>query len=97
MNKINLYMKQFLLTATIFSFTMAIGLTTGTKKHTAIGHSCPFPTCPYKGKTVYVHAHTGAANEPTEDTGSDCDIIDRIHWLHPDWSYDQCETAMMED
>jgi hypothetical protein len=60
-------------------------------------HSCPFGGCPYTGTFSYVHAHTGAAFEPTGDIGSDCDALDWVHWNHPEWNYDQCETYLFSN
>jgi hypothetical protein len=56
-------------------------------------HRCPFEHCPYKGDVSYMHKHTGDT-EPADDIASDCDMLDRVHWDHPTWDYDQCEEAI---
>ena len=62
------------------------------------GHVCPFDHCPYKGieikASVYMPAIT---NETGCEEGTDCHIIDCLHFLVPDADYDTLEQMMWED
>lgn len=47
-------------------------------------HMCPFRHCPMRTQ-VRFHGCGSCI------WGSDCWMLDWIHWEHPTWSYDQCE------
>jgi hypothetical protein len=49
------------------------------------GHMCPFRLCPMKGERYFSGCHDC-------DIGSDCYVLDSIHWKHPTFSYDECDS-----
>jgi len=51
------------------------------------GHDCPFSKCPFKGQSTFINT------DGCED-GSDCNLIDRIHFDYPNESYDFCENRL---
>ena len=53
-------------------------------------HDCRFRTCPMIGQIVF----KGCYPECIE--GSDCYILDRIHWEYPNASYDECEDMLFK-
>lgn len=50
-------------------------------------HLCPFKHCPMREQLRF-HG-CGACEE-----GSDCYMLDMVHWEHPTWTYDECEEWM---
>jgi hypothetical protein len=70
----------------------------GCNKIEIAGHCCPFQHCPYKGipnvPEIYMQAIT---NYTGCEEGTDCHIIDCLHFVKPDADYDTLEQMMWED
>lgn len=46
-------------------------------------HSCPFENCPYQGQKQFQYSG--------KEIGGDVWKLDKAHWHHPTWDYDQLE------
>lgn len=54
-------------------------------------HTCEFSKCPFKGQMKFENG-CGYCEE-----GSDCWLLDKIHFAHPSWSYDQCDDYLFKN
>lgn len=55
-----------------------------------VPHHCSYEHCPYKGQTEFKSEAGGCVS------GSDCWILDSIHYEHPKWDYDKCEEYLFK-
>ena len=51
------------------------------------GHKCPFKMCPMKGQRHFSGCHTDLCYR-----GTDCYVMDSLHWEHPRMSYDKLDS-----
>lgn len=51
-------------------------------------HMCPYELCPYIGMTEFKDDICGCP------VGSDCNLLDKIHFDYPQWSYEECEREL---
>jgi hypothetical protein len=52
-------------------------------------HVCGYTLCSMKGQTSFKGC--GAC-----ERGSDCWVLDSAHFIHPSWTYDECETWVFD-
>jgi hypothetical protein len=57
-------------------------------KTTINAHVCAYSLCPFKDKTEFKEGCGNCEN------GSDCYFLDKIHFEHPTWDYDKCESYL---
>jgi hypothetical protein len=51
-------------------------------------HECEYKLCPFKGQIEFVDDICGC------EVGSDCNLLDKIHFDYPNWTYDECEEEL---
>lgn len=73
----------------------SLAVTSCQKPAPNLGHQCPYSKCPYKGLKEFTGVIiTGETVVDHTQDSTDTYCIDRVHFDHPTWTYDQCEELL---